>query len=122
MLAACGQDQGVADTSVSPVAGLWRCSAGQLDLHSSDSTIIADNGVLPVSVPSIWFADQKNIYQLTKLDYVGLQLARANNPIKYAGSAWELALIGSAVQVYKYSYNDSSLCLSTASFARCFKR
>lgn len=121
-LVACGEDRGVADAPVSPVAGLWRSDAGQLNLRASDSVIVADKGVLPVDAESIWIIDQNNIYQILKLSFVNLRLARAQNPTAYAGSAWNLALVGAAVQAYKYTYTDSSLCLSTSSFARCFKR
>ena len=121
-LAGCAQETGVVEAPASPVAGAWASDAGALELRASDSVIVADKGVLPVDAASIWIADDQNVYQVLRLDYKRLQLARAQDPISYSGSKWPVALISASVQVYRYALGGDTLCLSTSSFKRCFHR
>ena len=121
-LVGCAQETGVVEAPASPVAGAWTSDAGGLELRASDSVIVADKGVLPVDASSIWIADEQNVYQILRLDYKRLQLARAQDPIGYSGSKWPVALISASVQAYRYALGGDTLCLETSSFKRCFTR
>lgn len=121
-LVACAQKPDVVEAPASPVSGVWISDAGRLELRATDSAIIADKGVLPVEAASIWIADDRNVYQVLEIDFTRLQLARAKDPIGYSGSKWPLAVLGAAVQVYRYSLAGDGMCLETSSFNRCFRR
>lgn len=121
-LMACGDDRGITNPSFEALSGVWKGSQGNLELRASDSAIVADKGVMASDAESIWFADQNNIYQMLKIDYVSLKLDRANNPTKYVGTAWHLALVYSSLYTYHYTLSQESMCFEVKSSRKCFTR
>lgn len=121
-LMACGDDQGITSPSFDALSGVWKGEQGLLELRASDSAIVADKGVMVSDAESIWFADQNNIYQMLKIDYVRLKLDRANDPTKYVGTAWHLSLVASSLYAYRYNVSSTGMCFQIKSANRCFTR
>lgn len=122
VLASCSEDRGVEVPPASPLAGTWSTGSDTLRISTSDSSFSVVGKAFPVRERSIWLSTGDQIFQILYIDYVRLQLDRANYPISYAGSAWTAALVSAAVQVYKYTLNGNELCLSAGSFQGCYTK